>query len=95
MIFDGAENLYGTTTNGGDLKKCMLRFTYVGCGVVFKLAPNSNRGWHESVLHSFTDLPGNGADPYDSLIFDGLGNLYGTTYGDGTTTYGSVFEIIP
>jgi len=29
------------------------------------------------------------------VIFDAAGNLYGTTAGDGTTTFGSVFEITP
>jgi uncharacterized repeat protein (TIGR03803 family) len=95
VIFDGAGNLYGTATNGGDLKNCTSQFNYVGCGVVLKLTPNSNDRWHESVLHTFTDLPGNGAHPYAGLIFDGVGNLYSTTDGDGTTTYGSVFEITP
>jgi hypothetical protein len=28
------------------------------------------------------------------LIFDAVGNLYGTTYGGGTYNYGTVFEII-
>jgi hypothetical protein len=28
-----------------------------------------------------------------SVIFDGDENLYGTTQGDGVTTFGSVFEI--
>jgi len=27
------------------------------------------------------------------VIFDAAGNLYSTTYGDGSTTFGSVFEI--
>jgi len=29
------------------------------------------------------------------VIFDAAGNLYGTTRRDGTTTFGSVFEITP
>ncbi len=83
LIFDQAGNLYGTTLGGGA----------GGYGVVFKLAPNSNGGWNETVLHSFVDHPG--ANPYAGLIIDTAGNLYGTTAGDGTTTFGSVFEITP
>ena len=29
------------------------------------------------------------------LLTDGAGNIYGTTYGDGSKTSGSVFEITP
>jgi uncharacterized repeat protein (TIGR03803 family) len=42
---------------------------------------------------SFTNHPDNFPDA--GLIFDGTGNLYGTTFGDGSTTHGSVFEIQP
>jgi len=83
LIFDAAGNLYGTTLYGG-------AGSY---GVVFKLAPNSKGGWTETVLHQFADYPG--AYPYAGLIFDAAGNLYGTTQGDGSTTFGSVFEITP
>jgi hypothetical protein len=65
----------------------------VGCGVVFKLTPNSKDGWNERVLHTFADHPG--AHPVAALISDVAGNLYGTTEGDGTTTHGSVFGITP
>jgi uncharacterized repeat protein (TIGR03803 family) len=86
LIFDTAGNLYGTTGTaacGGD----------PGCGVVFKLTPNSKGGWNERVLHTFADHPG--AHPGAGLIFDPAGNLYGTTAGDLSTTFGSVFEITP
>jgi len=89
LIFDQTGNLYSTTQEGGDLSYCYGH----GCGVVFKLAPNSKGGWNETVLHSFTDHPG--AWPSAGLIFDASGNLYGTTYGDNLTTHGSVFEITP
>src|ERR1019366_481014 len=49
---------------------------------------------HEQVLHSF----GNGADgigPQAGLIFDAVGNLYGTTSLGGTYSYGTVFELTP
>ena len=50
---------------------------------------------NEKVLHSFN---GNGADGYQpeaSLIFDAVGNLYGTTYWGGTYGFGTVFELTP
>ena len=83
LIFDQAGNLYGMTEAGGA----------GGYGVVFKLTPNSNGGWNQRLLWTFADHPG--AYPAAGLIFDAAGNLYGTTQGDGTTTFGSVFEITP
>jgi uncharacterized repeat protein (TIGR03803 family) len=85
LRFGPAGDLYGSTVWGGDLNRCLY-----GCGVVFKLAPNSNGGWKGTVLHTFVDHPG--ATPV-GVIFDATGNLYGTTYGDQVTTFGSVFEI--
>jgi uncharacterized repeat protein (TIGR03803 family) len=89
LIFDTVGSLYGTTASGGDLSLCQG----LGCGVVFKLAPNTNGGWSETVLHRFYDHPG--ALPYAGVIFDAAGSLYGTTSGDGALTFGSVFEITP
>jgi hypothetical protein len=91
LIFDQARNLYGTTILGGKVGSCAGS----GCGVVFKLAPNSKGGWSETVLHRFLDHRGTGAYPSASLIFDATGNLYGTTAGDLKKTHGSVFEITP
>ena len=54
------------------------------CGTVFKLTPNSDGSWTESVLHSFSGHATE-ADPTLGLIFDAAGNLYGTTDGGGTT----------
>ncbi len=84
LIFDAAGNLYGTTSAGGAY----------GYGVVFKLTPTSNGPWHETVLHAFLNKA-DGAYPLGGLVPDNAGNLYGTTSGDGTTTFGSVFEITP
>jgi uncharacterized repeat protein (TIGR03803 family) len=86
LIFDTASNLYSTTFTGGDY------FCAGGCGVVFKLA-HSKGGWQETVLHYFFDHPG--TDPQAGVTFDAAGNLFGTTLGDGSTTFGSVFEITP
>jgi len=83
VVFDAAGNLYGTTIQGGTHNS----------GVVFKLAPDSNGAWSETVVHAFNGI--NGAYPYSGIVFDVAGNLYGTTQGDGTKTFGSVFEITP
>lgn len=90
LIFDTAGNLYGTTSWGGNLSQCQGG----GCGVVFKLVPNSNGGWKETVLHVFASKPG--LDPSSGLIFDPAGNLYGTTLDGGHTPFGgTIFQITP
>jgi uncharacterized repeat protein (TIGR03803 family) len=83
LVFDANGNLYGTTNNGGPS----------GDGVVFELSPNPNGEWSETVLHAFnwTD----GAHPEANLIFDGAGNLYGTTVFGGADGKGTVFELSP
>jgi len=81
LIFDHGGNLYGTASEGG-----------VGrAGVVYKLTPKSKGEWHETVLHAFYDRPGYFPDA--GVIFDAEGSLYGTTYGNSSTTLGSVFKI--
>lgn len=80
LNFDANGNIYGTAPNGGS-DTCDQ-----GCGVVFELS-RSGGGWTESVLHTFTG-PADGENPYAGVIFDGAGNLYGTTLI-------SVYELVP
>jgi uncharacterized repeat protein (TIGR03803 family) len=76
FVFDRAGNIYGTA-GGGSPANCP--YSTSGCGVVFKLVPNSVGGWIESVLHSFNG--GGGAGPAGGVIFDAAGNLHGATRG--------------
>jgi uncharacterized repeat protein (TIGR03803 family) len=55
------------------------------------LRPNADGSWTESVLYPFS---GGDEQPIAGLIFDGLGNLYGTTIGGGLHGVGTVFELI-
>lgn len=73
LTLDTAGNLYGTTSNGGNLTACNG-----GCGTVFELK-RTQYGWKKEVLYSFTD--GDGGLPSGGVIFDAAGNLYGTTGG--------------
>jgi uncharacterized repeat protein (TIGR03803 family) len=82
LVFDSHGNLYGTTLFGG---------TY-GFGTVFELSPGVGGSWVESVLYSFSNTGSDGAYPSSTLIFDGVGNLYGTA-GGGAYEYGIVFEL--
>ncbi|HET6180331.1 MAG TPA: choice-of-anchor tandem repeat GloVer-containing protein [Candidatus Sulfotelmatobacter sp.] len=88
LVPDAAGNLYGTTLYGGigDLRY----------GTVFEPSPPAVAGgsWTKAVLYAFKG-GGDGAYPNGSLIFDKLGNLYGTTSGGGTTPGSSIFELKP
>jgi len=85
VILDAGGNLYGMTQGGGG--PC-------NCGSVFKLAPDTHGGWTKTVLYSFKGAAkGDGASPDSLLIFDGEGNLYGTTPGGGATGNGTVFKL--
>jgi uncharacterized repeat protein (TIGR03803 family) len=82
VAFDGAGNIYGTTSVGG---------TY-GYGTVFELTP-SGSGWKESALHNFQNL-NDGGTPYAGLIFE-KGNFYGAATQGGSGGGGVVFELTP
>lgn len=85
LIFDAAGNLYGTTQFGGA----------AGYGTVFKLTPEPDGRWKETILHSFQDNGVDGSAPHGALIFDATGNLYGTTAEGGPLQWGNVFELSP
>jgi uncharacterized repeat protein (TIGR03803 family) len=91
-VFDGAGNLYGTTSQGGSS----------GGGTVYKLS-KANGKWTETIIYNFcpqvVHCP-DGAAPYSDLIFDAAGNLYGTTLDGGAYALGGgaggvVFELSP
>src|ERR1019366_8743737 len=83
LTFDAAGNLYGTTYGGG---------AYNSYGTVFELTPAAGGTWTETVLWSFGNST-DGSYPWAGLIFDGAGNLYGTTSGGGTYGHGgTMFE---
>jgi uncharacterized repeat protein (TIGR03803 family) len=85
VVMDKAGNLYGVTGAGGD-PNC-------DCGVIYKLAPGKNGQWEYTVLHRFQGYDGEA--PGANLIFDGKGNLYGTTTTGGTYGAGVAFEFTP
>jgi len=85
VVMDATGNLYGSTFFGGDFNK----------GVVYRVSPNTDGSWTETVLHSFSGGV-DGAGPYDTPIFDAAGNLYGTTFNGGATyNTGTVFQLTP
>ena len=83
LLLDAHGNLYGTTPNGGG-----TGCGGVGCGIVYEITAAGT----EVVLYRFLGLP-DGAYPFDTLVMDSQGNLYGTASGGGQKNWGSVFEI--
>ena len=84
LVLDKQGNLYGTTQLGGAH----------GQGTVFEMMPTKN-GWTQTILHSFDPNGTDGTEPFDSLVFDKEGNIYGTTYEGGNYNHGTVFELTP
>ncbi len=78
VVLDSSGNIYSTTAWGVFKSSC-----YDGCGTVFELSVNGS-GYEWTLLWPFNGP--DGAVPSDTLILDG-GNLYGTTYGGGTSSY--------
>ena len=72
LIFDAAGNLYGAAVTGGGPPNW---------GLIFKLTPNLDGSWTESVLYTFTG--GKDGGVAWSVILDTAGNLYGTTFTGG------------
>jgi uncharacterized repeat protein (TIGR03803 family) len=89
VVIDKEGNLYGTTRQGG------VGCNYPGCGIAFKLAPQPDGSWKETILHDFESAD-DGSYSGAGLTLDQAGNLYGTTsFGGGEFGYGTVFEITP
>lgn len=60
---------------------------------VFELSPGSKGTWSETILHSFPSFEYDGAGLTSTLVWDAVGNLYGTTEGGGTHHSGTAFEL--
>ena len=83
VAFDAAGNLYGTTLGRGALWRwCCLQ----ACAQRERQMERNGAARFRRPTR---------AQPYAGVIFDAAGNLYGTTAGDGKTTFDSVFEITP
>ncbi len=85
LIWDQDGNIYGTTYGGGAW----------GCGTVFKMT-GSGDNWTETPIYSFTGYSFSQLDgcyPYDGLVMDSKGNLFGTTNYAGDNNNGTVWEL--
>jgi uncharacterized repeat protein (TIGR03803 family) len=86
LSLDNSGNLYGTTLQGGTKDG-------FGWGVVYKLSPNSQLPWTETVLFRFEKAIG--AYPRSTVSFDNAGNIYGTLSEWGFGNGGGVFRLTP
>jgi uncharacterized repeat protein (TIGR03803 family) len=84
LTLDSDGNLYGTTTEGGQIFG-----DEIAGGVVFKIDTTGN----ETVLYNFP-FGANGCRPEAGVILDSEGNIYGTTSECGSGVgYGVVYKV--
>jgi uncharacterized repeat protein (TIGR03803 family) len=95
VVLDSKGDLYGTTVAGGSGGACAGD----GCGVVFLLS-KSGKKWVETVMYNFSGGV-DGFGPGGAVVFDKVGNLYGTTPDGGNlhkcsgNGCGVVYQISP
>ena len=92
LTLDGAGNIYGTTSLGGNSVStpCKPRRGTPGCGIVYKLSPKGV----ETILYNFNG-GSDGSFPKGNLILDSAGNLYGAATEGGPDSYGYLFQLSP
>ncbi|HEY0257121.1 MAG TPA: choice-of-anchor tandem repeat GloVer-containing protein, partial [Candidatus Methylacidiphilales bacterium] len=73
-------NFYGTTFSGG----------VTGEGTIYNISPTTGA---VTILHSFSDTTGDGAQPLAGLILASDGNFYGTTSKGGANNFGTIFRM--
>ena len=79
VILDSKGDIFGTTYFGGSSN----------FGAVFKIDTTGK----ETVLHSFAGGTSDGCYPFQGLLLDKSGNLYGTTSACGHSNFGTIFKI--
>jgi uncharacterized repeat protein (TIGR03803 family) len=92
VIFDSAGNAYGVTETGGSGLCGGKYYFFQGCGIVYKLTPNSGGNWTEAAIYSFHRGAGGGFYPSGGLLLDTSGHLLGTTW-NGGNGLGTVFDL--
>ena len=78
VVMDKSGTLYGPTPYGGSSN----------VGTIYSLDSSGTL----TTLHSFTG-GADGSQPFAGLLLDNKGNLYGVTYGGGTSSAGTVFKL--
>jgi uncharacterized repeat protein (TIGR03803 family) len=71
----------------------VCRSLLLGCALLSAALVSAAQAKHYQVLHSFSGS--DGASPNGDLVFDGAGNLYGTTVTGGANRRGAIFKLSP
>jgi uncharacterized repeat protein (TIGR03803 family) len=82
VVLDDAGNIFGTASDSD------------ANGAVFMLKNNGDGSYTYSTLFDFVHSKSQGNSPENNLIFDGFGNLCGTTVEGGESDGGTVFKLI-
>ncbi len=85
VVIDSGGNLYGTTSEGG--ASC-------SCGVIFKLAPDGQGNWTETIPYRFQGAPDAGF-AYNGMVAGLGGALYGATVHGGLSNDGTIYKFMP
>lgn len=73
--------MYSTTPDGGAY----------GAGAIFSLKKTA-KGWQQTVIHSL-NFPSEGGFPYEGLMMDAAGNLYGAAPSGGSGSNGVIYRL--
>ena len=84
LTFDGAGNLFGTTSCGGPATN----------GTVFELTPQPGGSWTETVLYTLSGLNSACGGPNTGVVIDAAGDLITASSYSGSSG-GEVFELTP
>jgi uncharacterized repeat protein (TIGR03803 family) len=93
LLFDHSGNLWGECYGPGQFGEEIAGSNAASSQLVFKLSPNSDGSWKETVIHRFSFAESSG--PAMGMAMDSAGNFYGTTWQGGTYNNGVVFKIKP
>jgi uncharacterized repeat protein (TIGR03803 family) len=107
LTIDSNGTLYGTVDLGGGASNQCGAPPAFGCGIVYKMTPNAQGKFTETILYRFQGFADGATPEDDRLVIDADGNIFGSTAEGGNSTAcpsdgfgtpggcGVVFEVTP